>query len=150
MEENASVENNPIALITISAPAYQSRCARSNCGAGVAATDGTDDRRVARKSRRRLRLLASSAPAVTAARRSCSENCMKILRPGSGHGGLSPTKGRFAAPWLSLAAALRFTGRGAIPRVQRLNFGKVNCLRQGRLQPLLDFTSPGTNDQTRR
>src|SRR5262245_38059563 len=76
MDENASVENSPIALITMSAPAYQRRCARSNCGAGVAATDGTDDRRVPRKSRRRLKLVESSAPAVTAARRSCSENCM--------------------------------------------------------------------------
>ena len=73
IEENASVENNPIALITMSAPEYQRRCARSNSGAGVAATEGTDDRRVARKSRRRLKELVSSAPAVTAARRSCSE-----------------------------------------------------------------------------
>src|SRR5215471_17952128 len=77
MAENASVENSPMALITMSAPAYQRRWGRSKCGAGAAAIEGTDDLRVARKSRRRLKLLASSAPAVTAARRSCSEKCMK-------------------------------------------------------------------------
>ena len=35
MAENASVENSPMAPITISAPAYQSRCARSKRGAGA-------------------------------------------------------------------------------------------------------------------
>ena len=37
MALNASVENRPMAVMTISAPAYQNRCARSNFGASVPA-----------------------------------------------------------------------------------------------------------------
>src|SRR5262245_35197548 len=71
MAEKASVENRPMAPITISAPAYQSRCARSKRGAGEAAA------RPFRKSSSGLSLLASRAPAVTAARKSWSVKCIE-------------------------------------------------------------------------
>src|SRR5262245_55183982 len=115
--------------MTMSAPAYQSRCARSNCGAGAAATDGTDDWRVARKSSRRLKLLSSSAPAATAARKSCSENCIEILRRES----MPRTNGAGPIPSSRVVVARgsrEVHGAGApIGNDLPLNFSKVNGTR---------------------
>ena len=76
--ENATVENRPIAPITISAPAYQSRWAASNF-AGLAASlaGACPDRNV----KSRCKSVALITPAFAAIRRSPSEYCIvAILR----------------------------------------------------------------------
>jgi hypothetical protein len=68
--ENATVENRPMAAMTINAPAYQSRCAASNVAEGATALDGD---RLDRNARSRSRSAAPITPALSATRRSPSE-----------------------------------------------------------------------------
>src|SRR5262245_37066619 len=104
MAEKASVENRPMAPITIRAPAYQSRCARSKRGAGATA-DGAA--RLVRKLSNGFSRSASSAPALTAARRSCAVKCMKILHGSPGErDARAAGAGKFRQPaytWLRAA-----------------------------------------------
>src|SRR5438477_8393143 len=68
--EKATVENRPIAEMTIRAPAYQSRCAASNVAGGAAPLDRDLSDRNARS---RSRSAAPITPALSASRRSPSE-----------------------------------------------------------------------------
>src|SRR3954453_17946190 len=68
--ENATVENSPMAEMTIRDPAYQSRCAASKVAAGAAPLDGDC---FDRNARRRSSSAAPITPALSAPRRSPSE-----------------------------------------------------------------------------